>query len=56
VTAAPGASHLIEKEASGDLMGKDKFRMTHPNTDWNTALIHGEKINAGTLSYKLIRI
>jgi len=56
VTAAPGAAHLIEKEASGDLQGKDKFRMTHPNTDWNTALIHGEKINAGTLSYKLIRI
>lgn len=56
VTAAPGASHLIEKEAAGDLKGKDKFMMTHPNTDWNTALIHGEKINAGTLSYKLIRI
>jgi len=56
VTAAPGASHLIEKEGSGDLIGKDKFRMIHPNTDWNTALIHGEKINAGTLAYKLIRI
>ncbi len=58
VLAAPAAynSRLYDKEPDGDFRGADKFKLTHPATDWNTALIHGEKINAGTMSYKLIKL
>ena len=56
VVAAPAARHLLHKETDGDLSGVDKFRMAHEATDWNTALLHAEKINLGSLSYKLIKI
>lgn len=56
VVDSPAAWHLQAKEEGNDLRGADKFRMAHENTDWNTALQHAEKINAGTLSYKLIKI
>jgi uncharacterized Fe-S center protein len=54
VTAVPAAWHLREKD--NDLCGTDKFRLAHGNTDWNTALGHAEKIGAGSLSYKLIKL
>jgi len=56
VVAAPAAWHLRDKETGSDQGGVDKFRMAHGSTDWNTALIHGEKIKLGSLSYKLIKI
>ncbi len=56
VVAAPAAWHLRDKENGNDFSGVDKFRMAHGNTDWNTALVHAEKISAGSLSYKLIKI
>jgi len=56
VVAAPSAWHLREKEEGDDQCGVDKFRLAHDKTDWNTALLHAEKINAGSLSYKLIQI
>jgi len=56
VMAAPGAAHLCEKEKGNDLAGTDKFRLVHKDTDWATTLIHGEKIKAGTMSYKLIKV
>ncbi len=56
VVAAPAAWHLQDSEKNNDLSGVDKFRMAHANTDWNTALVHAEKIKLGTSSYKLIRI
>jgi uncharacterized Fe-S center protein len=56
VVAAPAAWHLQDKEKGNDLRGADKFRMAHNRTDWSTALLHAEKIEAGSLSYKLIMI
>jgi len=56
VTDAPAAWHLREKDKSDDLQGTDKFRLAHGNTDWNTALVHAEKIGAGSLAYKLIKL
>ncbi len=56
VVAAPAAWHLRDMENGNDFSGVDKFRMAHGNTDWNTALVHAEKISAGSLSYKLIKI
>jgi uncharacterized Fe-S center protein len=54
VVTAPGSQHLCDN--GDDLRGADKFRLAHSNTDWHTALLHAEKIGAGTQSYKLIRI
>ncbi len=54
VVAAPASPHL--RGEGGDLTGVDKFRIVHKNADWNTILEHGEKIKAGTSSYKLTRI
>jgi uncharacterized Fe-S center protein len=56
VVAAPAAWHLREKDKKIDMSGADKFRMAHGNTDWNTALLHGEKIKLGSTSYKLKKI
>ena len=56
VMAAPAAWHLRDNDNNNDLRGEDKFRIAHGNTDWNTGLLHGEKIKLGSLSYKLIRI
>ncbi len=34
----------------------DIFYYVHPDTDWKSALIHGEKIGLGTMEYELVRI
>lgn len=44
---------LYDREPERDFSGEDKFRLSHPATDWNTALAHAVKIMAGTMSYKL---
>lgn len=36
--------------------GKDKFKLAHPNTDWEAGLKYAEKINLGTNNYKLIEV
>lgn len=56
VVAAPSAWHLRDRASGNDMCGVDKFKMAHKATDWNTGLLHAEKINAGSMSYKLIRI
>jgi len=34
----------------------DIFYYTHPDTDWKSGLVHGEKIGLGTMDYTLIHI
>lgn len=34
----------------------DTFKMLHPNTDWRSALEHGEKIGLGSMDYELIEV
>lgn len=34
----------------------DKFRMLHPDTDWQAGLDYGEQIGLGTKEYELIRL
>jgi len=34
----------------------DIFYYVHPDTDWKSALVHGEKIGLGTMDYELVRI
>jgi uncharacterized protein len=58
VIAAPAlpGSKICEDHSKGDLTGKDKFGLAHPNTFWLSGLQHAEKIGLGNTSYELIRI
>ena len=35
---------------------KDYFKAAHPDTDWESALTHGEKIGLGSREYELVKI
>ena len=39
-----------------DSRGGDHFHMVHPDTHWQAALEHGEKIGLGTREYELVRL
>ncbi len=46
-------------ESEGDLdeeHARDKFYVTHPDTNWQSCLSHAEKIGLGTRAYELIRV
>ena len=47
---------LSEKHPHEHLEGEDKFHMIHPDTNWQSGLIHGEKIGIGTQNYELITV
>jgi uncharacterized Fe-S center protein len=36
--------------------GEDKFRIVHPDTDWESGVEYGEKIGLGSRSYELIHV
>jgi uncharacterized Fe-S center protein len=36
--------------------GEDKFRIVHPDTNWQAGLEYGEKIGLGCREYELIKI
>lgn len=58
VKAAPAlAGSKIRKDHShSDHKGKDKFRLTHPDTFWQAGLEHAEKIGLGTTKYELVSV
>jgi uncharacterized protein len=58
VTAAPAlpGSCLSDKHIHGDMKGSDKFKLTHPDTSWQSGLEHAEKIGLGTRNYELIEV
>jgi uncharacterized Fe-S center protein len=58
VLAAPAlpGSRICPDHSDGDHSKSDKFRMAHPNTRWEAALDHGEKIGLGSRKYELIEI
>lgn len=37
-------------------IGEDKFRMVHPDTNWEAGVEHGEKIGLGRREYELIKV
>jgi len=41
---------------SGHEPGGDKFRGVHPAIDWETTLVHAEKIGLGSREYQLVRL
>ena len=36
--------------------GEDKFRIVHPDTDWESGVKYGESIGLGSCSYELIKV
>ena len=65
VKSAPAlaGSAVFDKDASsghectcGHHRGEDKFRMVHPDTDWEAGVKYGEAIGLGNREYELIKI
>ena len=36
--------------------GEDKFRLVHPDTNWEAGVEYGEKIGLGSRDYELIKL
>ena len=36
--------------------GEDKFRMVHPDTNWEAGVEYGEKIGLGSREYELVNV
>jgi uncharacterized Fe-S center protein len=51
----PG-NKLADEHPHEELRGSDKFHLLHPDTKWQAALEHGEKIGLGTQSYELVTV
>ncbi len=58
VIAAPAlpGSKISDKHSHGDMSGEDKFRLSHPDTYWQSAIEHGVKIGLGNKEYEMITI
>ncbi len=57
VTAAPalpGSRIMDENNPKDHLKGQDKFTLTHPDTHWESTLIHAEKLGMGTRIYERV--
>jgi uncharacterized protein len=52
--AMPGSK--IFSGQQDDLKGEDKFKLTHPDTNWQSGLEHAEKIGLGIRQYELIKV
>ncbi|MDL2222358.1 DUF362 domain-containing protein, partial [Parabacteroides sp. OttesenSCG-928-N08] len=50
-------NRITDQHAHDDChCGADKFRMVHPDTDWESGLAYAEKIGLGTRQYELIEV
>jgi uncharacterized Fe-S center protein len=58
VMAAPAlpGSKICSDHTHGDLRGEDKFKLTHPDTSWESGLEHAVKIGLGNMDYELVTI
>jgi uncharacterized Fe-S center protein len=58
VTKAPTLANnvITDHYGAGTHLHEDKFKLVHPDTNWQAGLEHGEKIGIGTLKYELIEM
>jgi uncharacterized protein len=58
VTAAPvlPGSRLCDNHKPEEFDNKDKFKLAHPDTSWQTGIEHGVKIGLGNSDYELVII
>ncbi|MCU0461067.1 MAG: DUF362 domain-containing protein [Bacteroidales bacterium] len=56
VMAAPAlpGSTICDDQKNDHLKGKDKFKLAHPDTFWQSGLKHAEKIGLGHLAYDMV--
>jgi uncharacterized protein len=56
VMAAPAlaGSKIRQDHSHAELRGEDKFKLTHPDTSWQSGLEHAEKIGLGSMEYELV--
>lgn len=52
---SPG-SVIHNPDHTNGMRGEDKFKLSHPSTDWLTCLSHAEKIGFGTIDYEIIKL
>jgi uncharacterized Fe-S center protein len=58
VIKAPALANnaITDRHGEGSHAHEDKFKLVHPDTDWEAGLEHGEKIGIGRLKYALIEV
>lgn len=58
VTAAPAlpGSRICDHNKDHGMEGKDKFKIAHPETFWQSGLEHAEKIGLGKRKYEIIEV
>jgi Uncharacterized Fe-S center protein len=57
VTQASALSNsVLNVPKFGELQNTDKFKLVHPNTDWQEGLRYAESIGLGEMSYNLITL
>ncbi len=58
VLAAPAlpGSKIRGDHSHEDLIGKDKFKLAHPDTSWQSGLEHAAKIGLGSMEYELVEV
>jgi len=47
---------VLNVKKCGDLQNMDKFKLAHPNTDWEAGLKHAETIGLGSMKYELTTV
>lgn len=52
--SAANLNTILNVQQYGELQNVDKFKMIHPNTDWQAGLKYAEEIGLGSLNYDLI--
>jgi uncharacterized Fe-S center protein len=54
--SAANLNTILDVRRYGELQDVDKFKLIHPNTDWEAGLQYAEKIGIGNLDYDLITL
>ncbi len=54
--ALPTDNRLHDGHSHETMAGQDKFRVMHPDTDWEAGLEHAVKIGIGSRDYDLINV
>jgi len=54
--SAANLNTVLNVTKHGELQNTDKFKLLHPNTDWEAGLKHAEAIGLGSMNYELIKI
>jgi uncharacterized Fe-S center protein len=54
--SAANLNTILDIHKQGELQDTDKFKLIHPNTDWEAGLKYAERIGLGNLNYELVTV